>query len=162
MTGPTALLAALLFLQAPANSPPEIEDETAACARPGSRPRICARVFDDKGVAKVRALFRASGNKSYFATEMMFDGARYCVTLPVPLKGTKGIEYYLEAVDTDFEPTRMAAKALALNKGCSAPSGPAGQAEPTTVSPVQPGERLRGFEPATFKLSAPPRPAKDH
>jgi len=151
MTSLTALLAALVFLQQPINNPPEIADETAACARPGSRPRICARVFDDRGVAKVRALFRATGSKPYFATEMTFEGARYCGTLPAPLKGTRGIDYYLEAVDNDFEPTRVAAKALAVSSGCPAPSGPSG-GDPTTVSPLQPGEKLLGFEPASFRL----------
>ena len=161
MTSLTALLAALVFLQQPINNPPEIADETPACVRSGSRPRLCARVFDDRGVAKVRALFRATGSKPYFATEMTFDGARYCVTLPAPLKRTGAIDYYLEAVDTDFEPTRVAAKTVAVSSGCPAPSGPSHD-DPTTVSPVQPGEKLLGFEPATFSLPSSSSPAKGH
>lgn len=159
MTGP-ALMTALLFLQAPANDAPTIADESAACARPGSRPDMCARVFDDKGVAKVLALFRATGRKPYFATEMLFDGARYCVALPAPLKSTRGIDYYLEAVDTNFEPSRIAAKVLPVSPGCAAPSAP-GDAPPATVSPLQPGQKLLGFEPGTFSLAAP-LPAKGH
>lgn len=159
MTSLTALLAALLFLQEPANNPPDIADETAACAKPGSRPRICARVFDDRGVAKVRVLFRARGSKPYFAAEMTFDGARYCVSLPAPQKATQGIEYYLEAVDTDFEPARAVAKTLPVGGSCSIPTTAAPEA-PTAVTPVQPGEKLVGFEPATFSLPMPAGPSK--
>ena len=161
MTSLIALLAALLFLQEPANNPPDIADETAACAKPGSRPRVCARVFDDRGVAKVRVLFRTRGSKPYFAAEMTFDGARYCVSLPAPQKATQGIEYYLEAVDTDFEPARVPAGTMAVAGECSAPSGPSGE-DPTPVTPVQPGPKLLGFEPATFSLPAPVGPATSH
>lgn len=161
MTALTAVLALRLLLQEPANNPPDIADETAACAKRGSRPRICARVFDDRGVAKVRVLFRARGSKPYFAAEMTFDGARYCVSLPAPLERTHGIDYYLEAVDTDFEPARVPARAMAVAGECSAPSGPSGD-DPTPVTPVQPGQKLLGFEPATFSLPAPVGPATSH
>lgn len=157
----TAVLALRLLLQEPANNPPDIADETVACAKPGSRPRVCARVFDDRGVAKVQVLFRARGSKPYFAAELTFDGARYCVSLPAPQKATLGIEYYLEAVDTDFEPARLPARTLAVAGECSAPSSPSGQ-DPTPVTPVQPGQRLLGFEPATFRLPAPVSPATSH
>ncbi|HLA77855.1 MAG TPA: hypothetical protein VJU18_09790 [Vicinamibacteria bacterium] len=159
MIAPFALLALRLAFQEPANNPPDITDETATCAKPGSRPRVCARVFDDRGVAKVRVLFRARGAKPYFAAEMTFDGARYCVSLPAPQKGTKSIEYYLEAVDSDFEPSRAVAKSLPIAGKCSTPA-PAEPAAPTAVTPVQPGEKLGGFDPATFSLPAPAGPSK--
>ncbi len=150
----SALVAFHLLVQEPANNPPDITDESAACAEPAARPQVCARVFDDRGVARVRVLFRAQGDRHYFAAEMRFDGARYCVHLPAPLKTTPAVDYYVEAVDSDFEPTRAAAKTVAVTPRCPASTAAPPEA-PTPVTPVQPGEKLVGFEPATFTLPAP-------
>lgn len=155
MRNAAGCLAALVFASQVPNTAPDIRDETPGCVKTGSRPKLCVRVLDDKGVAKVWVRFRAAGEKAFFQTDLVFDGARFCGWLPRPKKAVRGVEYYCEAVDEEFEPTRTVVKELKLGSACEAVSD--APAEPTHVTPVQAAKKLSGFEPDTFVLAPTPR-----
>lgn len=134
------------------NEPPAIRHDPPACGRAEERVRLCAYVVDDTGIAQVRLSFRARGARAYHWTPMTFDGALYCAWLPAPLAATRTVEYYVEAIDDKFEPSRTADHALAVTGDCGAalqeaPAQPA--AVGTTVSGQSPSPE--GFDPATFK-----------
>ena len=152
-----AVLAAGALLAA--NEPPRVELEPRPCAAPASRPQVCAQAFDDHGVARVRALFRAAGSRDYWATEMAFDGTRYCAWLPQPLPRTRGIEYYVEAFDDEFEISRTRTEQIELRDGCARESSPAGA---TAVAPTVRGQPALppGFDPASVSTKgATPSPS---
>jgi hypothetical protein len=157
VTPAAASLSLLAFLLA-ANEPPRVELETRSCALPGSRPIVCAQALDDRGVARVRAVFRAAGTRDFWSTEMRFDGARYCAWLPRPLPRTKAIEYYAEAFDDDFEISRTRTEVLDLHAGCAeeavTTSGPTVVAPTTARQPELPP----GFDGASVaaRTASPP------
>ena len=146
-----AVLAAGALLAA--NEPPRVELEPRPCAAPASRPQVCAQAFDDHGVARVRALFRAAGSRDYWATEMAFDGTRYCAWLPQPLPRTRGIEYYVEAFDDEFEISRTRTAQLEFRAGCAVEPLPSGA---TVVTPTTHGQPALppGFEPGSVSAKA--------
>jgi hypothetical protein len=151
----------LVFVAAAAGGgPPRVELEPAACAAAAERPRVCAQAEADRAIARVRAVFRAGGTREYWATEMTFDGVRYCAWLPRPLPRTKAIEYYVEAFDADFEISRTRAELLSLRAGCPA-SAEVAPAVPSAVTPAAAGQRPLppGFDPASMKATASRRPA---
>jgi hypothetical protein len=127
--------------------PPAIELDAPRCARPATRPPICARIFDDQTIIRARALFRAQGSGPFYWTEMRFDGSRYCARLPVPSSKTRAIEYYVEAVDNDYEISRTREEKLLIEPGCAADSGAPPEGA-TCVGTTTPGQRPKpsGFE----------------
>ena len=103
------LLAAAAFLCAAAvgaDEPPAIEHQPSACTVPGKRIALCASVTDETQVASVRAYFRARGDKYYSFVDMVFGGLSYCGTLPAPREKTTAVEYYVQAVDDQYQPQR--------------------------------------------------------
>ncbi len=127
--------------------PPTIELDTGPCARPATRPWICARIFDDGTITKVRALFRARGSEPFYWTEMRFEGSRYCASLPLPSKKTRAIDFYVEAVDDEYELSRSRDQQLEIDAGCKVepapePEGPACVGTTTAHQPDKPA----GFE----------------
>ena len=57
--------------------------------------------------AERRAVFRKAGERYYSFVDMAFTGIDYCGTMPAPKEGkTKAIEYYIQAIDDGYEPTR--------------------------------------------------------
>jgi hypothetical protein len=146
-----AVLLSVIQAQSPANRPPTIEYEPPGCAAPMRRARLCADVFDDRGVGEVRVVFRARGARGFYWTLMSFDGARYCAWLPAPLAITAAIEHYVEAFDDAYETSRTRSFELAVREDCEivaegAPSEPAlvGRATPATDPSPD------GFDPDTF------------
>jgi len=136
----------------PENQPPVIQHDPPACGRVQARPRICAYVVDETGIAQVRVSFRAQGNRAYHWTPTVFDGALFCAWLPAPLSETRALEYYIEAVDDQFEPSRTIDYALELRSACPAP------AQPPPLTPAVVGTTVAnqgasppGFDPTTFK-----------
>jgi len=119
-TGRSAIVVVAL-LQAglvTAGDPPAIQLESPRCARRAARPLVCARVVDDGTIIRVRVLFRAKGTGPFYWTEMRFEGSRYCAWLPVPTEATRSIEYYAEAVDSDYELSRTREEKLPIEKSC--------------------------------------------
>ena len=105
------LFAALLLLIQPlpgqANTPPVVEHQPALCTVPDRALSLCAAVSDDGNVAATRLYFRRAGERYYNFVDMEFTGIDYCGTVPAPREGkTKAIEYYIQAIDNTYEPTR--------------------------------------------------------
>jgi hypothetical protein len=102
------LAAALSFAPAAARAddPPAVEHQPALCAVPDKAISLCASISDDGSVAAARVYFRRAGEDFYSYVAMAFTGVNYCGTLPAPLARTKAIEYYVQAVDNAYQPTR--------------------------------------------------------
>lgn len=148
-----ALLTAMLAAPASAqeNEAPAIRHDPPACGSAATRLRVCAYVVDETGIAQVRINFRARGTRAYYWTPMAFDGALYCAWLPAPLPETRAVEYYVEAVDDQFEPSRTADHTVPVRPDCSLsapdPAPPPAVVGTTVVKqlPMPPG-----FDPATL------------
>ena len=101
---------ALVFLSGVpvlANEPPLVEFQPPQCSTVGKPIELCATVLDDGDIARVRTYFRRPGEKEYFISEMKFEGASFCTTLPgVKPKKLRSLEYYIQAFDTEFESRR--------------------------------------------------------
>ncbi len=101
--------AALVLLSAAplrADEPPAVEHQPALCAVAGKPLSLCAAISDDGSVATARLYFRRAGEDFYSFVNMTFTGVSYCGTLPAALEKTKAIEYYVQAVDDAYQPTR--------------------------------------------------------
>lgn len=85
---------------------PLIDHQPVICSIRSKNPRICAYVADDGEIKKVRVYFRADKQDAFYWSPMSFDGIQYCATLPVPKKSVRGVEYYLWAIDDNFESQR--------------------------------------------------------
>ena len=101
-------VAALLLAPATARAddPPTVEHQPALCAVPDKPLSLCAAISDDGSIATARLYFRRAGEDFYAYVAMAFTGVSYCGTLPAPLSRTKAIEYYVQAVDDAYQPTR--------------------------------------------------------
>jgi hypothetical protein len=111
------LVVGLLCLSVAARSddPPVIEHQPVPCTVWGRAFSLCAAVSDDTMVAKARVYFRREGENFYNAVDMVFDGVKYCATLPAPREGrVKVIEYYLQATDDQFQPQRTSTFQMAV------------------------------------------------
>jgi hypothetical protein len=94
-------------MPAQADAPPSVEHQPALCTVPAKAISLCAAISDDGTVAAARLYFRRVGEKYYSFVDMPFTGIDYCGTLPAPReKKVKAIEYYIQAVDDNYEPTR--------------------------------------------------------
>ena len=97
------VLPALLF----ADDPPVVEHQPALCTVPEKPVSLCAAISDDGTVAVARLYFRREGEDFYNFVDMAFTGISYCGTIPAPREGkTKAIEYYVQAIDDQYEPAR--------------------------------------------------------
>ena len=63
-------------------------------------------ISDDGNVATARLYFRRAGEDYYAFVNMAFTGVSYCGTVPGPREKAKAIEYYVQAVDDNYQPTR--------------------------------------------------------
>jgi hypothetical protein len=148
-----ALFTAMLVAPASAqdNEAPAIRHDPPACGAAAARLRVCAYVVDETGIAQVRLNFRARGTRAYHWTPMAFDGALYCAWLPAPLPETQAVEYYVEAVDDQFEPSRTADQGVPVRRDCSVsapdPAPPPAVVGTTSVKQVAVPP---GFDPATL------------
>ena len=85
---------------------PLIDHQPVICSLPQKNPRICGFIADDGEVKKVRVYFRAQKQETFYWSEMVFDGIQYCATLPVAKDSVRTVEYYIWAIDNDFETQR--------------------------------------------------------
>jgi hypothetical protein len=101
-------LAALLSPSASrGDDPPVVEHQQALCTVPGKVISLCAAISDDVAVATARVYFRRAGETYYSFVDMAFTGVNYCGTVPAPREGkVEAIEYYIEAVDSAYQPKR--------------------------------------------------------
>ncbi len=118
MTRPRLLLvAALLVPGAPggADDAPSIDHQPAPCTVPAKPIQLCATISDDVQVMTARVYFRKAGQDFYNFVDMAFTGLNYCAVLPPPREGkVKAIEYYVQAADDQFQPTRTSTYQLAV------------------------------------------------
>lgn len=125
-TLPAASALALLALKpALANDPPLVEHQPAQCSVIGKPIELCASVLDDGDIAKVRTYFRRPGDKEYLVSEMAFEGARFCTTLPGVKAGKlRSLEYYIQATDTEYESKRTSTYQLQIQteQDCAFPA----------------------------------------
>lgn len=98
-----------------ADDPPSIDHQPAPCTVPNKAVLLCAAISDDNQVVTARVYFRRAGQDFYNFVDMSFTGLNYCGLLPAPREGrVKTIEYYLQAVDNAFQPTRTSTYQLAV------------------------------------------------
>jgi hypothetical protein len=97
------------------NDPPLIEHQPAQCSLLSKPIELCATVLDDGDIAKVRVYFRRPGEKEYLVSDMAFEGARFCSTLPGVKPGKlRSLEYYIQATDTEYESKRTSTYQLLI------------------------------------------------
>jgi hypothetical protein len=89
-----------------ADDPPDVKHQAVPCTIPNKAISLCANVTDDNQVAKVRAYFRRTGEKFFSFVEMSFSGLNFCGTLPAPKDNIGSIEYYIQAMDDQFQAAR--------------------------------------------------------
>lgn len=116
-----AAVVILVAATAAADDAPLVEHQPSPCTVPGKRISLCATVTDDHQVAAVRTYFKARGEKLYSFVDMAFGGLAYCATLPGPREKAGALEYYVEAVDDQYQSQRTSTHVL--------PVQPEGQCE---------------------------------
>jgi hypothetical protein len=89
-----------------ASDPPAVEHQPALCTVREKPISLCAAISDDGSIAAARLYFRREGEDYYAFVDMTFTGISYCGTLPAPRDKTKAIEYYVQAIDDEYQPTR--------------------------------------------------------
>lgn len=99
---------------ATADEAPVIEHQPVPCAVAGKRISLCASVTDERPVASVRTYFRARGEKFYNFVDMAFAGLSYCGALPAPREKTRAVEYYVQAVDDQYQPQRTSTHVMQI------------------------------------------------
>ncbi len=113
-----ARLVAVVFLSSSAVTlaeEPTIDHQPVECSTPEKNTRICAYVLDDGEVKRVRAYFRAEKQEAFYWSDMAFDGIQFCATLPVAKKNVVTLEYYVWAVDDEFQSTRTRSNIVSLS-----------------------------------------------
>jgi hypothetical protein len=106
--------AVVLTAQAAQNDEPTIDHQPVECSTPEKNTRICAHVLDDGEVKRVRVYFRAEKQEAFYWSDMAFDGIQFCATLPVAKKNVSTLEYYVWAVDDEFQSTRTRSNLVSL------------------------------------------------
>ena len=115
------LLGAVAWLSAAiaGAEPPSVEHQPVPCTVPDKSFSVCATITGDRQVAKSRVYFRAAGDKFYSFVEMVFGGLNFCATLPAPREGKlKTVEYYVQAVDDQYESTRTSTFQMTVQATC--------------------------------------------
>lgn len=85
-----------------------IAHETIDCVVADRFPRVEARLDPVERVARVRARFRVAGAVHWYSVEMKAQEGTFAALLPKPKKQTPRIEYYIEAIDTEFGASQTA------------------------------------------------------
>jgi hypothetical protein len=99
--------------------PPSVEHQPVPCTVPDKSFSVCATITGDRQVAKSRVYFRAAGDKFYSFVDMAFGGLNFCATLPAPREGkVKSVEYYVQAVDDQYESTRTSTFQMTVQPTC--------------------------------------------
>lgn len=113
---PAAAVVAVLSLASTAQAdPPSVDHQPVPCTVAGQPFTVCATVTDDGEVARSRVYFKADDAKFYGFVEMVFGGIEFCGTLPAPREGKlKTIEYYVQAVDDQYESFRTSTHVIAV------------------------------------------------
>jgi hypothetical protein len=116
-------LAAAVLLPLPLwAEPPAVDHQPSPCTLPDKPASLCATITDDGQVAASRIYFRPAGEKYYSFVDMAFGGLNFCGTLPAPRAGkVQAIEYYVQAVDDQYESQRTSTFNLEVTPDCEFP-----------------------------------------
>jgi hypothetical protein len=116
-------LAAAVLLPLPLwAEPPAVDHQPSPCTLPDKPASLCATITDDGQVAASRIYFRPAGEKYYSFVDMAFGGLNFCGTLPAPRAGkVQTIEYYVQAVDDQYESQRTSTFNLEVKPDCEFP-----------------------------------------
>ena len=99
--------------------PPAVEHQPVPCTLPDKPLSLCATVTSDRQLAKSRVYFRSAGDKFYSFVDMVFGGLSFCGTVPAVRAGkVQVIEYYVQAVDDQYESQRTSTFNLEVNPEC--------------------------------------------
>jgi hypothetical protein len=132
-----ALALVLLPAAAGADEAPVVDHQPAYCTVPGKAISLCAAISDDGTVAAARLYFRRAGEKHYAFVDMAFTGLDYCGTLPAPRENkVKEIEYYVQAIDDNYEPTRTSTFRLPVEDAATC-EFPAVEEEPERAAAIK-------------------------
>jgi len=103
-----AVSALVLVTTVPARAEsPVVDHQPSPCTVADQPITLCASISDDGQVGAARIYFRSAGEKYYNFVNMAFLGLNHCGTLPAPRAGKlKAIEYYIQAVDDQYESQR--------------------------------------------------------
>ena len=145
---------------------PLIDHQPVVCSLPEKNPRICTYVADDGEVKKVRIYFRAQNQEAFYWSEMAFDGIQYCATLPVAKSNVRNVDYYIWAIDNDFESQRTRTFTISVdpNTPCEYPvfDEDPGRISNLTVYATSPkqGDSIKDFEKEGVVRFVPARGGK--
>jgi len=127
--------AAIVAAASAGAEPPAVAHQPVPCTVPDQALSLCANVSSDRPVAKSRVYFRAAGEKFYSFVDMVFGGLSFCGTLPAPRGGrVKTVEYYVQAVDDQYESTRTSTFQMAVQPTCEFPPVEKDAAKATAIT----------------------------
>ena len=142
---------------------PVIDHQPVECSVPEKNPRICAYVLDDGEVKRVRVYFRAKRQDAYYWSDMTFDGIQFCATLPIAKGNVRGVDYYVWAVDDEFQITRTRPHEISLQQTASC-SYPVIDEDPERISQLvvhatsdKQGKKIKEFEEDSVARFVPVR-----
>lgn len=96
--------AASVVLSSAQAVPPEIQHAPLLCLEPASFPELDARVISASAVQRTRIYFKAHQFPDWYYVEMKaVEAAKYMALLPQPMAGTTHIDYYVYALDSQFQ-----------------------------------------------------------
>jgi hypothetical protein len=153
---------ALVALGAAAHADePMVDHQPVECSVPEKNPRICAYVLDDGEVKRVRVYFRSNRQDAYYWSEMAFDGIQFCATLPVAKGNIRAIDYYVWAVDDEFQITRTRPYEISMRESSSC-SYPVIDEDPTRIASLvvnatseKQGDKIKDFEESSVATFVP-------
>ncbi len=94
-----------------------IDHRAIECIVAGRFTRIDARLEPSDRVARARAYFRAAGTPLWYYVDMKADSGAFVGVLPQAKTDTKGVEYYLQALDASFGESRTSEHAPRVVRG---------------------------------------------
>jgi hypothetical protein len=84
--------------------PPQIQHTPLLCLEPAGFPELDARVISPSAVQRTRIYFKAHQFPDWYYVEMKaVEAAKYMALLPQPMEGTTHIDYYVYALDSQFQ-----------------------------------------------------------
>ena len=95
---------------------------------------------------------RSDRQDAYYWSEMAFDGIQFCATLPVAKNNVKAIDYYVWAVDDEFQTSRTRPHEISMRQSSSC-SYPVIDEDPERISHLvvnatsaKQGDKIKDFE----------------
>ena len=140
---------------------PTLDHQPVECTVAEKNPRICAYVLDDGEIKRVRVYFRSDRQDAYYWSTMAFDGIQFCATLPLAKDNVQAIDYYVWAVDDEFQITRTRPYEISLRKTASC-SYPVIDQDPERIASLvvnatsgKQGDKIKDFEQSSVSQFIP-------